>query len=204
MTENNTAIVLAAGQGKRMQSKIQKQFLEIQGYPVLYYSLRCFQESPLIENIILVTGEEMVSYCKEEIVDKILKEFGLPVKGAHIINGHIPVIVKKGESPVKCGGKLLIIDGGFSKAYQQKTGIAGYTLIYNSYGLVLAAHEPFTSMEDTVLNETCIHSHIVMEQNVVKRKTVNDTDTGKVLRENIAELEELLQAYRSGLLVERF
>ena len=204
MTENNTAIVLAAGQGKRMQSKIQKQFLEIQGYPVLYYSLRCFQESPLIGNIILVTGEEMVSYCKEEIVDKILKEFGLPVQGAHIINGHIPVIVKKGESPVKCGGKLLIIDGGFSKAYQQKTGIAGYTLIYNSYGLVLAAHEPFTSMEDTVLNETCIHSHIVMEQNVVKRKTVNDTDTGKVLRENIAELEELLQAYRSGLLVERF
>ena len=141
---------------------------------------------------------------KEEIVDKILKEFGLPVQGAHIINGHIPVIVKKGESPVKCGGKLLVIDGGFSKAYQPKTGIAGYTLIYNSYGLVLAAHEPFTSMEDTVLNETCIHSHIVMEQNVVKRKTVNDTDTGKVLRENIAELEELLQAYRSGMLVEKF
>ena len=70
MTENNTAIVLAAGQGKRMQSKIQKQFLEIQGYPVLYYSLRCFQESPLIRNIILVTGEKTVSYCKEEIVDK--------------------------------------------------------------------------------------------------------------------------------------
>ena len=136
--------------------------------------------------------------------DKILKEFGLPVQGAHIINGHIPVIVKKGESPVKCGGKLLVIDGGFSKAYQQKTGIAGYTLIYNSYGLVLAAHEPFTSMEDTVLNETCIHSHIVMEQNVVKRKTVNDTDTGKVLRENIEELEELLEAYRSGMLVEKF
>lgn len=100
-----------------------------------------------------------------------MKEFGLPGAGAHIINGHIPVIVKKGESPVKCGGKLLVIDGGFSKAYQPKTGIAGYTLIYNSYGLVLAAHEPFTSMEDTVLNETCIHSHIVMEQNVVKRKT---------------------------------
>ena len=70
MTENNTAIVLAAGQGQRMQSKIQKQFLEIQGYPVLYYSLRCFQESPLIRNIILVTGEKTVSYCKEEIVDK--------------------------------------------------------------------------------------------------------------------------------------
>ena len=143
-------------------------------------------------------------YEKEEVVDRILTEFGLPTQGGHIINGHIPVAVKKGESPVKCGGKLLIIDGGFSRAYQPKTGIAGYTLIYNSYGLVLAAHEPFESMEKTVLNEIGIHSHIVMEQNVVKRKTVNDTDTGKVLRENIAELEELLEAYRSGLLVEKF
>ncbi|SCI74127.1 Fructose-1%2C6-bisphosphatase class 3 [uncultured Roseburia sp.] len=139
---------------------------------------------------------------KEEVVNRILTEFGLPSAGAHIINGHVPVAVKKGESPVKCNGKLLIIDGGFSKAYQSKTGIAGYTLIYNSYGLVLAAHEPFESMEKTVLNETCIHSHIVMEQNVVKRKTVGDTDTGKVLRENIAELEELLEAYRSGCLIE--
>lgn len=139
---------------------------------------------------------------KEEVVNRILTEFGLPAAGAHIINGHVPVAVKKGESPVKCNGKLLIIDGGFSKAYQSKTGIAGYTLIYNSYGLVLAAHEPFESMEKTVLNETCIHSHIVMEQNVVKRKTVGDTDTGKVLRENIAELEELLEAYRSGCLIE--
>ena len=137
-------------------------------------------------------------------MDRILTEFGLPTKGSHIINGHVPVEVKNGESPVKCGGKLLIIDGGFSRAYQPKTGIAGYTLIYNSYGLLLAAHEPFESMEKTVLNETCIHSHIVMEQNVVKRKTVNDTDTGRVLRENIAELEELLEAYRSGLLVEKY
>ncbi len=70
MSERNTAIVLAAGQGKRMHSKVQKQFLEIQGYPVLYYSLRCFQESPLIQDIILVTGEESISYCKEEIVEK--------------------------------------------------------------------------------------------------------------------------------------
>ena len=143
-------------------------------------------------------------YDNEEIVDKIMREFGLDTTKSHIVNGHVPVERKKGESPIKCNGKLLVIDGGFSKAYQPKTGIAGYTLIYNSYGLVLAAHEPFTSMEDTVLNETCIHSHIVMEQNVVKRKTVNDTDTGKVLRENIAELEELLQAYRSGMLVEKF
>lgn len=142
-------------------------------------------------------------YEKEEVVNRILAEFGLPAKGSHIINGHVPVAVKKGESPVKCNGKLLVIDGGFSRAYQPKTGIAGYTLIYNSYGLILAAHEPFESMDETVRNETSTPSHIVMEQNVVKRKTVADTDTGKVLRENIAELEELLEAYRSGLLIEK-
>ncbi|MCD8365320.1 MAG: fructose-1,6-bisphosphatase [Clostridiales bacterium] len=142
-------------------------------------------------------------YEKEEIVDKILVEFGLDPKGAHIINGHVPVIVKKGESPVKCGGKLLVIDGGFSKAYQPKTGIAGYTLIYNSYGLILAAHEPFESLEQTVLTEICMHSHIVMDENATKRKMVADTDTGKMLREQIEELEELLEAYRSGAIVEK-
>lgn len=142
-------------------------------------------------------------YEREEIVDKILREFDLDPKGAHIINGHVPVEVRKGESPSKCRGKLLVIDGGFSRAYQPKTGIAGYTLIYNSYGLILAAHEPFESLEKTVLNETCIHSHIVMDENVVKRKTVADTDTGRVLRDQIEELEELLEAYRSGILVEK-
>lgn len=142
-------------------------------------------------------------YEKEEIVDQILAEFGLTEPGSHIINGHVPVAAKKGESPVKCNGKLLVIDGGFSRAYQSKTGIAGYTLIYNSYGLILAAHEPFESMEKTVLQEICTPSHIIMEQNVKKRKTVADTDTGKVLRENIAELEELLEAYRSGELIEK-
>ena len=141
-------------------------------------------------------------YEKEEIVDQILVEFGLTEPGCHIINGHVPVEAKRGESPVKCNGKLLMIDGGFSKAYQQKTGIAGYTLIYNSYGLILAAHEPFESMEKTLTEEVCAPSHIIMEQNVKKRKTVADTDIGKVLRENIAELEELLEAYRSGELIE--
>ncbi len=141
-------------------------------------------------------------YESEEVVDRILEEFGLTGPGSHIINGHIPVAAKKGESPVKCNGKLLIIDGGFSKAYQSKTGIAGYTLIYNSYGLILAAHEPFESMEKTVLQEICTPSHIIMEQNVRRRQTVADTDTGKVLRENIAELEELLEAYRSGEIIE--
>ena len=137
---------------------------------------------------------------QEEIVNKILTEFELPVEGAHIINGHIPVESKKGESPVKCNGKLLIIDGGFSKAYQPKTGIAGYTLIYNSYGLLLAAHEPFESVEKAVQNESDIHSHTVLVQQVQRRKTVADTDVGKELKESIRELEALLAAYREGVL----
>lgn len=139
---------------------------------------------------------------KEEIVNKILAEFGLPVEGSHIINGHIPVESKNGESPIKCNGKLLIIDGGFSKAYQPKTGIAGYTLIYNSYGLLLAAHEPFESVEKAVMDESDIHSHAVVVQQVQKRKTVADTDSGKEIKESIRELEELLKAYREGVIVE--
>ena len=101
-----------------------------------------------------------------------------------------------------CGGKLLIIDGGFSKAYQPKTGIAGYTLIYNSYGLVLAAHEPFESVEKAVSDGNDIVSHTILVQHVVRRKTVADTDNGKVMRENIRDLENLLQAYREGTIVE--
>ncbi len=139
---------------------------------------------------------------KEEVVNAILSEFGLYGEEAHIINGHIPIEAKKGESPVKCNGKLLIIDGGFSKAYQPKTGIAGYTLIYNSYGLVLAAHEPFESVEKAVSDGTDIVSHTILVQHVVKRKTVADTDNGKVMRDNIKDLEALLVAYREGTIVE--
>lgn len=140
---------------------------------------------------------------REEIVNRILEEFGLSGAEAHIINGHIPVEAKRGESPVKCNGKLLIIDGGFSKAYQPKTGIAGYTLIYNSYGLVLAAHEPFESVEKAVQEGSDIASHTILVQHVVKRKTVADTDIGKQLKESIRDLEALLLAYREGELVEK-
>ena len=140
---------------------------------------------------------------KEEVVNCILEEFGLEGAEAHIINGHIPVEAKKGESPIKCNGKLLIIDGGFSKAYQPKTGIAGYTLIYNSYGLVLAAHEPFESVEKAVQDGSDIVSHTVLVQQVVRRKTVADTDIGKGLKESIHDLEELLAAYRAGTIVEK-
>ena len=118
----------------------------------------------------------------EETALKILAEFGLDNEDSHIINGHIPIEVKHGESPVKCNGKLLIIDGGFSKAYQSKTGIAGYTLVYNSHGLVLAAHEPFESVEKAVIEGNDVVSHNTIVQHVRKRKMVSDTDIGKSIR----------------------
>ena len=138
----------------------------------------------------------------EKVVEKILKEFGLENEDAHIINGHVPVHHKDGESPVKCGGKVLVIDGGFSRAYQKTTGIAGYTLTYNSYGLMLSSHDPFTSVEEAVRDEKDIHSERVAVSRTQYRCLVGDTDTGEVLRERISELKELLEAYRSGLIVE--
>ncbi|MDO4267224.1 MAG: fructose-1,6-bisphosphatase [Eubacteriales bacterium] len=139
-----------------------------------------------------------------ETVDRILEEFGLLPESGHIVNGHVPVKTKIGESPVKCGGKVLVIDGGFSRAYQKETGIAGYTLIYNSYGLILAAHRPFESTESAIENETDIHSDSIVIKRVWERKLVGDTDIGVQLKSKIADLEELLEAYRSGQIVEKF
>ena len=133
----------------------------------------------------------------------ILKEFGLPEEGTHIINGHVPVKSKNGENPIKCNGKVLVIDGGFSRAYQKETGIAGYTLIYNSYGLILAAHEPFESTEAAIEKESDIHSDSTIVKRVAIRKLVGDTDIGKDLKEQIEDLEALLMAYRSGRIAER-
>ena len=99
---------------------------------------------------------------------------------------------------------MLIIDGGFSKAYQRETGIAGYTLIYNSYGLILAAHEPFESTEAAIQKGSDIHSESIVVKRVSRRKLVGDTDIGKDIKEKIGDLEQLLEAYRSGVLVERF
>ena len=139
----------------------------------------------------------------EKVVEKILKEFGLENEDAHIINGHVPVKCKDGENPVKCGGKVLVIDGGFSKAYQKETGIAGYTLIYNSYGLILAAHKPFESTEAAIEKESDIHSDSTVVKRTLERKKVEDTDVGKELKEQISDLEVLLAAYRSGVIAER-
>ena len=150
--------------------------------------------------------EEKNSYYKllenEEVIGSILEEFGLDKADAHIVNGHVPVEQIHGESPIKCGGKLLIIDGGFSKAYQKKTGIAGYTLVCNSRGMRLVAHEPFESTEAAILKESDIFSDSIVVENFSRRKMVADTDTGKEIQENIFYLEELLEAYREGTIME--
>ncbi|MGN1298004.1 MAG: fructose-1,6-bisphosphatase [Clostridia bacterium] len=135
---------------------------------------------------------------KEEICDKILKEFGLDEKDSHIVNGHIPVKAKDGESPIRGNGKLLVIDGGFAKSYQQKTGNAGYILTYNSNGLLLSQNKPFESVEKAILEEKDIISELIVKKKGVTRKSVGDTDIGKKLKSEIKDLEELLLYYESG------
>lgn len=135
-----------------------------------------------------------------DVVESILSEFGLNPKTGHIINGHVPQEVKKGDSPIKCGGKLLIIDGGFSSAYHEKTGIAGYTLVCNSYGMRLVVHEKFTSCEQMIATDSDIVSDTIEVEKFKKRKYVADTDKGQEIKEQSEALEELLSAYRSGLL----
>ena len=140
---------------------------------------------------------------KTETAEKILKEFGLEGEWVHIINGHVPVERVAGESPVKCNGKLIQIDGGFSKTYRRRTGIAGYTLTYNSYGLTLSAHDPFDFSDRAVKDELDIISHQEAVEYRDKRILVGDTDYGKRMMIRIDELKELIQAYQSGEIAER-
>ena len=134
-----------------------------------------------------------------------MKDFGLdPASPAsHIINGHMPVHLKSGETPIKCGGRLLMIDGGMSRPYQRETGIAGYTLIGNSYGMRLVAYEPFRSAEDAIRSESDIHSVTEVVQKTNYRLSIRDTDEGKRMQETIAELTDLLEAYRLGTIREK-
>ncbi len=140
---------------------------------------------------------------KQATAEKILLEFGLDPGTAHIINGHVPVKVSQGESPIKANGKLLVIDGGLSRAYQKQTGIAGYTLIYNSYGLLLAAHDPFESTEKAIEDEMDIHSKTEILETNQSRIRVRDIDQGREIQQRIAELRNLLSAYRAGLIKEK-
>jgi len=139
---------------------------------------------------------------KKEICEMILKEFGVEDEHARIINGHIPVKTIKGESPIKAGGKLLVIDGGYSKAYQSETGIAGFTLIYNSHGLQLVQHQPFVSTQQAIEKGEDIISETTVLEFSNQRKLVRDIDIGKELMQQIEDLTHLLDAYRSGYLKE--
>ena len=135
-----------------------------------------------------------------EVCDAILDEFGVKGSHRHIINGHVPVRASKGENPIKAEGRLMVIDGGFAKAYHSKTGIAGYTLVYHSRGFELVQHAPFESTEEAILNGTDIQSTTQIVEMTGKREMVSNTDIGRELRTQIADLEKLLLAYRRGLI----
>lgn len=139
---------------------------------------------------------------KEEICNKVLQNFETDINEGHIINGHVPVKAKDGESPVKAGGKLIVIDGGFAKAYQSTTGIAGYTLTYNSNGLVLAMNEPFESKNKAIEEGLDIKSQTILKENILTRKRVADTDIGEKLKEEINDLKQLLISYKEGIIKE--
>jgi len=139
----------------------------------------------------------------EKICEKILAEFGLNPATGRIVNGHVPVRTIKGETPTRANGKRFVIDGGFSKPYQEKTGIAGYTLIYNSHGIQLVEHESFESREQAILSGSDIHNRTLLQDFSGHRIRIKDTDKGKELLDQIQSLEQLLDAYRSGLFRER-
>ena len=151
--------------------------------------------------------EEKGNYFKlresEEIIDQILAEFDVEGENAHIINGHVPVHVANGENPIKANGKLMVIDGGFSQAYHKETGIAGYTLVYHSRSFALVQHEPFSSAQDAIERGLDIKSTTQIVETISHRILVADTDKGKELNKQIADLKELLYAYSHGLLKEK-
>ncbi|MPW25066.1 fructose-bisphosphatase class III [Alkalibaculum sp. M08DMB] len=185
----------------------------------IFWYLWCHHNSPLFGKDKMATferyfvidpilhNEQYTPYytliCDEKIAKKILLEFNLDPDEGHIINGHVPVKTIHGESPIKANGRLLVIDGGFARAYQSTTGIAGYTLIYNSFGLQLASHEPFHSVEKAINNGIDIHSTTSVIEKTVDRKRVADTDVGKKINTQIYYLEMLIAAYRKGILKEK-
>ncbi|MBK5245144.1 MAG: fructose-1,6-bisphosphatase [Eubacteriaceae bacterium] len=139
----------------------------------------------------------------DTVARNILIEFGVDPEEGHLINGHIPVKTTSGESPIRANGKQLVIDGGFARAYQKTTGIAGYTLTYNSYGLILISHDPFESVEKAIADGVDIHSTLMVVEKTLKRKRVRDTDNGKELMNQVADLEMLIAAYRKGIIKEK-
>ncbi len=193
---------------------------ELKQYAKDYFLyLWCGKDSPLFDKSKMATFEryfleEKETYKEakgnyfllrdsEEVCDRILDAFGIKGPNRHIINGHVPVHASKGENPIKAGGKLMVIDGGFSEAYHSETGIAGYTLVYHSRGFQLVQHEPFTSTQDAILRGTDIKSTTQIVEMSTHRMLVADTDKGEELRQQIADLKKLLYAYRHGIVKEK-
>ena len=142
---------------------------------------------------------------QRKICNMILAEFGIDKDAfSHIINGHVPVKIKKGESPVKAGGKLLVIDGGLSRAYQNVTGLAGYTLLFNSHGLLLSAHTTFVSIESAVKEEKDIYSTLDVIDLAPKRLLIEDTDSGTAYAKKISDLKALAMAYKENKIKQKF
>ena len=184
-----------------------------------FWYLWCGPDSPLFDKSKMATFEryfiaERETHAEEKgwyyklrdnaaVCDRILDEFGVQGQHRHIINGHVPVRVGKGENPIKADGRLMVIDGGFAKAYHNTTGIAGYTLVYHSRGFQLVQHEPFTSTEEAIRNGTDIKSTTQIVEMTGQRAMVNDTDIGAELRVQIADLNNLLLAYRRGFIKEK-
>ncbi len=181
-----------------------------------FFYLWCGPDSPLFDKAKMATferyfiedkethAEQKGNYFKlrddEKICEQIMDAFGVKGPNRHIINGHVPVKVGAGENPIKAGGKLMVIDGGFAQAYHKQTGIAGYTLVYHSRGFQLVQHEPFTSTEDAILRGTDIKSTTQIVEMSAHRMLVADTDKGVELRKQIDDLMELLYAYRHGII----
>lgn len=140
---------------------------------------------------------------RRDICEKILQEFGINPAEGRIINGHIPVRTIKGETPMRAEGKRFVIDGGFSKPYQEKTGIAGYTLIYNSHGIQLVEHEMFESRQEAIRSGADIHSRIELQDFSGKRMLVRDTDLGQQLQQQVEDLKQLVSAYEHGIIKEK-
>ena len=141
-------------------------------------------------------------YHDPAVCDMLLQEFGLAGPHCHIVNGHIPVKTKKGESPIKGGGKLIVIDGGFCKAYQPTSGIAGYTLIYNSHNIRIVSHQPFSGRQDALVNDHDIANHTLVFEHMESRVKIAQTDQGRELQARIDDLRLLLEAYRAGAVTE--
>ena len=162
---------------------------------------RCFIDDKSVQK------EEKGAYYslreEESVCDMLLDEFGVTGRHRHIINGHVPVRVGRGETPIKANGKLMVIDGGFAKAYHNTTGIAGYTLVFHSRGFQLVQHEPFTSMQKAIEEGQDIKSSTQIVEMSTQRMMVKDTDKGRELVTQINDLKKLLVAYRTGLIKEK-